>query len=973
MAAPKPVPSRAVLNALRGLVFTTSCSVILLAEERRRRTKVARAAIDNARKLHTVKARRRPLAMLDSRLPDSDLELLSIPQATDGPRPRKRRPVPDHDATSSGAKSRVQADAPTTKNNEHADRSASLAASGTNSASKSGFSVSPAVGLSAEPSSSPRSHLVPGLPEAVASVLERPLSEATLDRRFHTELLKPQGREEMQAEITTATSRVLDAVNSGHIRHIDPLSAKVLHYLRSPPRLDRQGAPRLDNALPCLKRLVEELETHPAGGAMCSVYRELGLGVFKKVISQKPPMTLSKTVRQLRYYCLRLVKIVIQHTPEELGSTLDVVLPLYKDVDQLSVPLLRWLAGTDNREGLRNLLRCLSSQPSSTYALNGSSVLRLLNGYAKRYKSACDTRRAYDALQNAGLPELVDITPAVEYDVHRYFLQLAHGQGDISMCLEEIGKLCEIDPDRAKEDRKLRGAVLITEASTGQALSVEASLQRLEDMIGPDSEEFLPTLSSLAGVWAQLLPPQEFEAAVRKLVETYRLPLERRWLYPVLGYHSKCADPAGMLSWLQFCVRNGYHPDDELLQNFYHSCRTYWRISDEEVYHFYETLREANPDLPPPRAIPQADATKRTQASKPNPKQTREDWETMYIRSAESLRPEDPCFDAQIFKTMQSCAFSGDWESVWASYEKNGSSALVRSLRCMRLAVLARLKLDAGSTAGASRLIEESAERGLDASELLTPVLMAHLAAGQDAGDVVRGTLRRGLRIHDMVYNKAAQSASRTGRQLEAIEICNLAAKENGQGDPLYSPYNFYNLVFAYTDLASYDRLAPLLSGFTAGKRWWAGKWLSKQAIKLAMKKVAKRAVTADTGHVVRKHEAALSQLNDALEHAFRCNQSPEQKAAMMHALAETFLTSMSNISKSPAADSTKATADGPRTTAASPASTTPKTQGESRKSAPVRYMTVKSERAPKEATRTTGGKTKVPPRPKDEVAEAAI
>ncbi|KAH8173352.1 hypothetical protein LIA77_07607 [Sarocladium implicatum] len=63
MTTSKPVPSRAAIHALRGLVFTTSCSVAILAEERRRRLKTVRAAAENARKIHAAKAHRGPAAV----------------------------------------------------------------------------------------------------------------------------------------------------------------------------------------------------------------------------------------------------------------------------------------------------------------------------------------------------------------------------------------------------------------------------------------------------------------------------------------------------------------------------------------------------------------------------------------------------------------------------------------------------------------------------------------------------------------------------------------------------------------------------------------------------------------------------------------------------------------------------------------------------------------------------------------------
>ncbi|KAL5596699.1 uncharacterized protein BROUX77_006647 [Berkeleyomyces rouxiae] len=48
-----PVPSRAAINTLRSIIFGTSCSLALVAEERRRRTDIAWTLVENGRLLHS--------------------------------------------------------------------------------------------------------------------------------------------------------------------------------------------------------------------------------------------------------------------------------------------------------------------------------------------------------------------------------------------------------------------------------------------------------------------------------------------------------------------------------------------------------------------------------------------------------------------------------------------------------------------------------------------------------------------------------------------------------------------------------------------------------------------------------------------------------------------------------------------------------------------------------------------------------
>src|SRR6187551_2484175 len=52
---PQPVPSVAAIRALRGLIFGTSCTFALVAEDRRRRINAARTVLRNAERLKSDK------------------------------------------------------------------------------------------------------------------------------------------------------------------------------------------------------------------------------------------------------------------------------------------------------------------------------------------------------------------------------------------------------------------------------------------------------------------------------------------------------------------------------------------------------------------------------------------------------------------------------------------------------------------------------------------------------------------------------------------------------------------------------------------------------------------------------------------------------------------------------------------------------------------------------------------------------
>ncbi|KAL6862808.1 hypothetical protein ACO1O0_003046 [Amphichorda felina] len=650
---------------------------------------------------------------------------------------------------------------------------------------------------------------------------------------------------------------------------------------------------------------------------MAAVYQDLGLEIFKSIISQKPRMRGSLVTRNLRLHCRRLLKTIIQLSPGRLGAALDVVMPLYNNVAQLSVSLLRSLAETGNREATQHFLRYLSELPPSTFTLDGTSVQRLLEGHGELFKSPPNTQRVYHTLRDSGLSEFLELTPDTEYKLHRSLAQVAYKYGDVAICLQELKELHKINATRTSNDPNLWGPLIIAEAATCQGPSFEPSLLRIEEIATPGSKEMQTILRSLTDVWAQRLPPDDFEDAVKSLVTKFRMPLKRRWMYTILGHHSANLDHEAMLSWLQFAFHNGFRLDELFLRKLYLMFRLRWRVGDEELFRFYEALRELDPNVSPPDVIPKT-STKQARASRRlTPKQKLEDWETREIRSAELLCSGENRADVKAFKSMQACAYDGNWEEVWALYEKDCSSTIASSLRCLRLAVMARLKLDNGATSQASKLVDESHKRGLDVSEVLTPLLVAQIVEGVDPRKMVRHNLRRGFRIQTMVYNMASQSSCIAKHSLAAIEICEMAAAENGGGDLLYDPYNFANLVYAFTGLGLYNRLGSVLSSFMEKKRWWTGTRVSMDTMKLAMKTVAKRLAFPRSKRDTRYQEAALAKLNSAFEYGFQCKQTPDQREEMMDSFAKLCRDSMQHSGKA----------------------STPK-------SAPVRYITLKPNQA---------------------------
>lgn len=177
------------------------------------------------------------------------------------------------------------------------------------------------------------------------------------------------------------------------------------------------------------------------------------------------------------------------------------------------------------------------------------------------------------------------------------------------------------------------------------------------------------------------------------------------------------------------------------------------------------------------------------------------------------------------------------------------------------------------SDATTAALIDAAQARGEDVSEALSSLLMAQLKEGHDPKDILLQASCRGVRVHDSVYNSAAQQLATRGDFRGAARVCKLAAKENGQGQLAYSEYNFSNLVYIYTGSARYEALHSVLDEFRSSDQMrWQGSKICKESVKLAMKTVAQRATVQ--GGEDSEHYQALLDLDATLCHVQQCRRA---------------------------------------------------------------------------------------------------
>ncbi|KAF4496015.1 hypothetical protein FAGAP_7848 [Fusarium agapanthi] len=864
MATPSPAPSRVAVNALRGVLLTTSCSVIILAEERRRRLNIARAALDNAKKLHTARVNRNSAALTESyssRRESFPVEIAHdfshAPTNNAVRRQRTRIDSLEHELSRLKEIEHIESfettlpedrDSTSTPQNRQrrwdewdAARKELSRISENSAFSHNALSIRLSPDIRLPTTSSPRT---------------RSANSKTTKARKDAS----PGSTRISTMDSTSTSGVgqVDATKS------QPAEETSIGQQESWSRLDNLLTEMETQNLPRDERVKNETRA-------IKMLKSLTLNSTQ---SEEAQEVLSRGIRILQFTALS----------REYGTIpliLEAVRPVCNDICLLAVPFLDSLSRSRDVEGVKHLLRSLSRfEPQSKQAVNTNRsewVTRLLMHYWRKTKDFLEVKTIYTLLQKGGLFDDSVFSSSTQYAVRRRITLIALDAGDDATASAEMSQLREMRPKASGVDVKLRGRFIVREAELGQWDKVLVGLEAF----GPTAkqyDQFQNVLSWLTKIYCKDHTTTEMDIFVRNLVSNHHMSLNKPLAFFVMDRHGRTRNLQALVAWVQFCQDGGLAMDQIFFNEIADKCCRYWNLSRTDVIRMLKDARTSAPWLKDPLLTSYASAGGLHDLHKPLPGEKTDSYgiaPTLPERRGDSIS----IYERAAFKHMNTLALENDWTGVYSAYKEATKKGLGDSSRCLRLAVVANIHLEGPHSGTVTCLINEAYIRNHDISGALVPMLVARLEAGDNVNDLLRENLAKGQHIHDSVYNKAARVLTQKGNPEAAIKVCEMAAQQNGMGELAYNKFNFASLIHSYTGQGRYRDLMSLIASFISKSEWWQGSKECKESVKLAMKHVASRAAADHRREDT--HKQVLLRLDDTLEHikSLRATNKQEREA----------------------------------------------------------------------------------------------
>jgi hypothetical protein len=928
MSSPNPVPSKAALHALRGLIFGTSCSLVLIAEERRRRISFARKVVENGKALKSVRCYNPggSAAILASIQDDIALghRIITLRSGK-----KKEKWLDENVINSEGGPDLT-----------------------TLTADLLGISDEPTLALpttnktkcAATTHQMPRSkHIILEPPKIRQSGLHSQnqtlrisdVSPVHVDQGIHTWLLQllrehsevlqtskvsvtaaefirkavhtvekkdelPQWQTELFPPLVAAcvskgdlfsAARILDLIIGNKLASpedwaeyrilsvIDALVASVEADCPAEPeartRLGNAAGlflkfmpvdppTELDDALAVVKNLIGSLASWGSTAKIKLLLQRGRLWALSSLENGSNSRLTEDTIQILQLNGLEKAAISV---------FLSTYSTLQLDRESFTGLCGRIVSSVSKSRGYKSeeVLRGISSLAEATGVFPRSEwVVKLLSSHWKRLGNYNESKKLFQEIVSPDMLRRFDNPSAILSLV----VEIALDGNDPSYASVQAESLYALSPS-SRNDINIMGRYALLQAREGQWDTVRSDFEKMKLVIDGQEKRYSRAFELVLREYVRHHTWGEIESFLETYVEELDVPLNQYMVTIVADRHGSCRDIKALGKWLEFCSEAGFEFDNTFCSTILQNCDKHWNYGHSDLQRLYRKLKSTGLDSHFPeskkyiRSILEAtDGVGGRQLKR----------QVRHLRN--SLRSDDSWMDRNmVLKRMTEASRCGKWGIALAVYRQAVLNKMGFSSRCLRVAVEAVVHLEGGACQTAMDLIQEAHADGHDVSAAAVPYMLAQLDGishgnGQggfqkDITDLLNTFHNCGIEVHDSVYNRAARICLDRRSYRAAVVVCKTASERNGEKDLCYSPYNFSNLLRAYTSLHDYDAARTLMEQLRGGKD--ESHQVCLKALQRARTRLRAAALSALSDQSRAKHLSGLGYVEDALQHVKEC------------------------------------------------------------------------------------------------------
>ncbi|KAK2011063.1 hypothetical protein LZ32DRAFT_639109 [Colletotrichum eremochloae] len=862
MSSPAPVPSKAAIHALRGLLFGTSCSLVLLAEERRQRIKFARSAVENGRRLKSIKrysssgvaalealqeeattdpnfigwsiAPRSRFSSYENGRPSIDSSYLGHHVNDVAPDARQPTRAPSERTAS---KTFTEQSVTPDQRGRSASNVAKKCKSRTNTQPMDKTIIAGVVERVIK--DHPHSVELAGLQASLLDWAQQqqrnvraPVTALNLVSRAYKSVDKSQELPGWVSDLSSLLSTVCQqdgdfetagqimelAVDHGTIKEGSALAqclVEVIESLVAQENLqgldDRNLADRLHLAVKLYMGNVELLP--PEQSTLRFDYVRVGKDIIGRALEARCSIDFPRIIQQVSSRNQDKLGIVVWSMLQLVGHNqhivaIDAFLGVFAKLDHTSAyskricaDIVESVIGSRGYE-CREVLRVINQlRDRDGWDMPRLWLRDLLWVY---WNSTCNFANTLQLFNDALEANFYGIDNT--YDIQSRMVRICIEANQADKARLHLEHLIAKYP-KARQDVEI---LVRRDFETMKPMQSSSKHNR---------EHFKRVFVATLETYSKTHTWGEVETFLETYIPEFGLSLDRHLVTFIADRHAKCRDVQALKRWLIFCKDAGYTTDGSFWTSMLASCKRDWKYDSQQILNLYRAMKgagfdDAFPDIE--RCVKNLTLTNTIERSK---------------RVRVTAYMVSPANEASAFERMKVEAQLGNWRRVLSVYKRAVHNGMGHTSRCLKLAVRATVHFEGSRSRQAMSLLSKAQAEGCDVSEAMYPIVFTQLeeiekahkatAAGREDGrgrpfpyikaifDDLRG---RDLHIDDGLFNRAARVCQALRNYREMISFCIIAAEVNGRNDLCYSVHNFSNLLAAYVLRHEYDKVRWLLA-----------------------------------------------------------------------------------------------------------------------------------------------------------------
>ncbi|KAG7287957.1 hypothetical protein NEMBOFW57_007476 [Staphylotrichum longicolle] len=484
------------------------------------------------------------------------------------------------------------------------------------------------------------------------------------------------------------------------------------------------------------------------------------------------------------------------------------------------------LAHNHRPEDVLKTLHSVCSNLGDT-KLNPKWVIKLFVSHWKKHGNFGEIEAMFEQLQTPRLRDAVFRSD----NIYRIMIELALEAGEEAKADSYFLAAIAQNPALAS-DARLLGVIARFHAADGDWEAVRADFEAMNQRGRPSDKAYGQVFVPVLKAYAETHTVRETEAFLKSYRDELKVPLCSYMVTLMAKQYAAIRDVGSLIDWLDYCRRANFPVDAAFTNSILVRCRRQWKFPFRELRTLFRKLQALNPAFVD-KHTEQVMADAALSDSKHGGKAAK--GRLLSLRVDINKAPYQGKLaqvDDVILAMKEALACKCPRRALWI-YKRALHLNMPYSQQTLRLAVQAQLTADPRGYDAAYELLRSAESKGADINHATNYLLAKQLDTitssprnPADTTDTIEATLaqyhKAGVRLTETALNRAALTCLGAGHFRGAVAYALQAANARGpssssssslqKSGPCFNLHNFRILLAAYAELVDVDGLRDTIS-----------------------------------------------------------------------------------------------------------------------------------------------------------------